>query len=234
MRGKNMKRYAMEELKEWKDSRDRKPMIVFGARQVGKTWLIREFGRTQYKNLIEIDFFTEPKYKQFFMQDLDPLRIIKALSSEFHKKIIPGETLIFFDEVQECAQAKTSLKYFREKASEYHVIAAGSYLGISTGGSFPVGNVDIMTLHPMSFFEFLESIERERLLDMIKSKDFQILRVLSSLLIEMMKTYFYVGGMPEAVRTFVETNDLSKVRKKQRMILSTYATDFSKHIPHDY
>ena len=224
-----MKRYALDELVAWKDSQSRKPLIVYGARQVGKTWLVREFGQTHYKNYLELDFLKHPELADYFTKDLDPHRIIKALEAKFATTITPADTLIFFDEIQECQHAKDSLKYFNDAAKDYHVIAAGSFLGVASG-QFPVGQVNTLTLYPMSFYEFLEAAGRQQLLGSIRERDAALLDGLSTLLTDMLRTYFYVGGMPEAVSTFVTHGDLPKVRKVQDEILSAYKSDFSKHI----
>jgi predicted AAA+ superfamily ATPase len=224
-----MKRYAFDKLISWKNSLDRKPLIVYGARQVGKTWLIREFGRTQYRQYLEMDFFKNPEFGSYFIQDLDPQRLIKALEIRFNMKICPADTLIFFDEIQECQRAKDSLKYFQDAAPEYHIVAAGSFLGVAQG-QFPVGKVSGLTMYPMSFYEFLEAIGRDKLLNAIQNRDFPLLHSMSNLLDEMLKTYFYVGGMPAAVDSFVKYGDLRNVREVQREILQDYRRDFSKHI----
>ena len=228
-----MKRYALEFLKEWKNSAHRKPLILYGARQVGKTWLMKEFGNTEYKNVIYLDFDENKKLGDYFDQDLDTGRIIRAIESFSNKEITPEDTLLIFDELQECQRAKDSLKYFNENAPQYHIIAAGSFLGVATG-KFPVGKVGRLTLYPMSFYEFLEATGREKLLETIKNRDRPLLENLSTLLIDMLKTYFYVGGMPEAVNIYAQSKNLSKVREVQKEILKNYKSDFSKHInPHE-
>ena len=228
-----MKRNAIESLKAWKNSVNRKPLILYGARQTGKTWLLKEFGRTNYKQTIYLNFDDNKKLGDYFQQDLDTARIIDAIGSVFNTEINPADTLIIFDELQECQRAKDSLKYFNENAPQYHIASAGSFLGVAAG-KFPVGNVDSLTLYPMSFYEFLEAIEREKLLDAIKERDRPLLESLSGLLSDMLKTYFYVGGMPAAVDMYARSKDLVKVRKVQNEILQNYKSDFSKHIfPHD-
>ena len=225
-----MKRNIYDKLLVWKKSIDRKPLIMYGARQVGKTWLARDFARREFRNFIEVDFLKNPEYCGLFNKDLDPIRIIKALEITFKTEIVPNETLIFFDEIQECQHAVNSLKYFDDVAKDYHIIAAGSFLGLSSGGKFPVGKTDSLTVYPMSFYEFLSGIGYEQMLEPILSLDFKLLSGLSHKFIEMLKTYFYVGGMPEVVDIYTKTNDLSLVRKKQTELLLNYDFDFSNHI----
>ena len=223
----------MESLKNWKNSEYRKPLILYGARQVGKTWLMKEFGRAEYKNTIYLDFDENKKLGDYFEKDLDTGRIIRAIESFSNKEITPEETLIIFDEIQECQRAKDSLKYFYENAPQYHIVAAGSFLGVATG-KFPVGKVGSLTIYPMSFYEFLEATGREKLLETIKNRDRPLLESLSALLIDTLKAYFYVGGMPEAVNIYAQSKNLSKVREVQKEILQNYKSDFSKHIsPHE-
>ena len=226
-----MERIAVRELIEWKESEERKPLIIYGTRQVGKTWLVREFAKAHFKGLVELDFNKNPEYSNFFKQDLDPIRIIKAIEATLSKKINPNETLIFFDEIQQCQNAINSLKYFQDSASEYHVIAAGSYLGLASVGNFPVGKTDSMTLYPMSFYEFLQAMELTQLLETILNLDYEVLNVLSVKLIELLRIYFCIGGMPEAVSIYLKHKDLVKVRKKQLELLTNYDFDFSNHIP---
>ncbi|MDR1196136.1 MAG: ATP-binding protein [Endomicrobium sp.] len=228
-----MKRTAFESLKNWKKSQNRKPMILWGARQVGKTWLLKEFGRAEYKQTVYLNFDDNPQLCAYFRQNLDTARVIGALETHFNLKITPADTLIIFDELQECQRAKDSLKYFNENAPQYHIAAAGSLLGVS-GGKFPVGQVDSLTLYPMSFYEFLKAAEREQLLEAINKQDIHLLESLSGLLTDMLKTYLYVGGMPAVVDIFLKTKDLAKVRAIQNEILADYKNDFSKHInPND-
>jgi len=225
-----MKRYALDDLVSWKNAPDRKPLVVYGARQVGKTWLVREFAKKHYENYIEMDFYQYKEYGGFFKQDLDPRRIIKAIEARFRTTINPEKTLVFFDEIQESEEAKNSLKYFCDSAKEYNIIAAGSFLGVA-GGQFPVGKTDSITIYPMSFYEFLEGIDSCQLLDAIKSRDNELLNSLDSLLNDILKTYFYVGGMPEVVAAYAKDNDLQKTREKQKELLADYEKDFRKHIP---
>jgi len=228
-----MKRNAMKNLISWKNSAKRKSLLLYGARQVGKTWLLNEFGKKTYKQTVYLNFADNPEFCGYFQQNLNTERIIGALESHFALKITPGDTLLIFDELQECQRAKDSLKYFNEKAPQYHIAAAGNFSGVASG-KFPVGQVDSFTLYPMSFYEFLEAIGRNILLKNIKNLNFSLLESLPALLTDMLKTYFYVGGMPAAINAFVQTKDLAKVREAQNEILRNYKNDFSKHIsPHD-
>jgi predicted AAA+ superfamily ATPase len=224
-----MRRDVIKDMAAWKNSSDRKPLIMYGARQVGKTWLVREFAKEYYAHYLEIDFSKHPEYADYFKQNLDPYRIIKAIEANFRIDIDPNNTLIFFDEIQESEEAKNSLKYFYDSAKEYHIIAAGSFLGVA-GGQFPVGKTDSITMYPMSFYEFLDGVGRSQLLDSIKTRDSALLESLNPLLSDLLKTYFYVGGMPEVVQSFADDNDLQKVRKIQKRLLSDYENDFRKHI----
>ena len=224
-----MRRYALEGLKKWKNSTYRRPLILYGARQVGKTWLLKEFGRREYEQVVYLNFDDDKKLKEYFEKDLDTARIINALESLFNVSIIPENTLIIFDEIQECQRAKDSLKYFNENAPQYHIVTAGSFLGVASG-KFPVGQVNSLTLFPMTFYEFLEAIGRDVLVESLKSLNRPLLESLSGLLIDMLKTYFYVGGMPVAVDCYAQSQSLIKVREIQHEILQNYKNDFSKHI----
>jgi len=203
-------------------------MILYGARQVGKTWLLKEFGKLEYRQTVYLNFDEDSEIGAYFGQNLDTGRIITALESHFEVKITPEDTLIIFDELQECQRAKDSLKYFSEKAPQYHIAAAGSFLGVASG-KFPVGQVDSFTLYPMSFYEFLEAAGHSILVESINELN-PALEDMHNLLTDMLKTYLYVGGMPAAVNVFVRTKDLASVRETQNMILSDYKNDFSKHI----
>lgn len=228
-----MKRFAIEELKRWKNSLRRKPLIVEGARQVGKTWLVKEFATQYYRNIAYINFEEQIFLRNLFSPDFDTKRIIQAISAATHTVIEAGETLIFLDEIQEAQNGITALKYFNENAPEYHVIAAGSLLGLELHrqSSFPVGKVQFMTLRPMSFFEFLEGIGEENMTDIIKSKDWDNINLFQPKLNELLKEYYYVGGMPEAVLAYSKSRDFQQVREIQNDILRSYDFDFSKHAP---
>jgi predicted AAA+ superfamily ATPase len=224
-----MKRYVLESLKKWKNSENRKPLILYGARQTGKTWLMKEFGKICYKQFVYLNFDENQEHKDFFQKNLDTKHIINALSYYFKIEITPEDTLIILDEIQECQRAKDALKYFNENAPEYHIIAAGSFLGVAAG-KFPVGKVDEITLYPMSFYEFLEAVGRENLLEAVKEYDRKLLETLSALFFELLRAYFFVGGMPAAVQEYASTQNLGEVRRIQNLILNEYKNDFSKHI----
>ncbi|GHU08391.1 ATPase [Spirochaetia bacterium] len=232
-----MKRYALESLKAWKNSQGRKPLILWGARQVGKTWLMMEFGRTEYKSIVYLNFDADKKLQNLFGDNISPKVIIPLLENVFDKKIVPGETLLIFDEIQECQRAKDALKYFNEEAGEYHIIAAGSFLGV-TAGKFPVGQVDMLWLYPMTLYEFLEAAGRENLVSLLRKLDKDLITGISSTVTELLKIYSFVGGMPSAVAAFVEhpakfpleAKALRRVRENQVYILESYRGDFSRHI----
>jgi predicted AAA+ superfamily ATPase len=226
-----MDRFAIEKLEKWKNSKNRQALVVFGARQVGKTWLIKEFGEKYYDSTAYITFDFDSTFKSIFEKDFSVPRIIHELSVASGIKITP-DTLIILDEIQECPRAVTSLKYFSENASEYQIIAAGSLLGVMTleGTGFPVGKVDIMTMYPMSFYEFLEAAE-PRYVQILKTPDLSAISTFHDAITGLLKQYFYTGGMPAAVKRYCETRDFGEVRDVQRMILDSYYADFAKHIP---
>jgi hypothetical protein len=228
-----MKRLAFEKLKEWKESKYRKPLIIQGARQVGKTWLMTEFGRTQYQKTAYINFENNADMWHLFEADMNIDRILAGLSMATGVHITPSDTLIIFDEVQENPNALNSLKYFYEQKPEYHIMAAGSLLGVSLthqGKSFPVGKVDFLTLYPMTFCEFLDAIGEEAFCETIQNQNFQLITAFKNKYTDLLKTYFYVGGMPEVVSKYSETKDFSVVRNTQNALLEAYVNDFSKHI----
>jgi predicted AAA+ superfamily ATPase len=228
-----MKRQAMQKLKSWKTSSLRKPLIIHGARQVGKTWLMREFGKKHFVNTAYINFENNRRMEEVFQGNFDIKRLITALQVESGTQISPETTLIIFDEVQEVPQALTSLKYFNENAPEYAITAAGSLLGIALheGTSFPVGKVAFMDLYPMTFSEFLDATGNENLNTLLQDNEWDLITAFKSRYIELLKSYFYVGGMPEAVQSFVTQNNYSSVREIQLRLLSAYDQDFSKHAP---
>ena len=228
-----MKRFLMDDLLKWKNKIRRKPLIIRGARQVGKTWIMKEFGRLYYKNTVYINFDNNERMKQVFSLDMDIKRIISALKIEVGKNIDPDDTLLIFDEIQEVPQALSSLKYFYENASEYNVIAAGSLLGVAlhAGTSFPVGKVDFLNLYPLNFKEFLCAVDQTGLAELLESGDYTTINAFSSKYIDLLKHYYYVGGMPEAVQTYLETDDMFEVRNVQKALLDYYSNDFSKHAP---
>ena len=223
----------MNELKKWKDSPTRKPLIIRGARQVGKTWLMKEFGKQYYKKCAYINFDDNSRMDKLFEDDFDLDKIIQGLKIESNVNIEPENTLIILDEIQETPKALKALKYFYENANQYHIVSAGSLLGVAIheGTSFPVGKVDFLDLAPLSFFEFLEALGEENLLQLLKENDFDMIGVFNSKLKEFLKLYYYVGGMPEAVSSYAPNKDLKEVRKIQKRLLEAYEQDFSKHAP---
>lgn len=228
-----MYREKIEDLKKWKESSNRKPLIIRGARQVGKTWLMKEFGEKFYEKCAYINFDDNVRMEKLFEEDFDINRILQGLKIETGVNIEPDNTLIIFDEVQENPKALKALKYFYENAKEYNIISAGSLLGVAIheGTSFPVGKVDFLDLLPLNFFEFLDAIGKKDLLELLKSNDFDMINVFSTKYKEILKLYYYVGGMPEAVNSYAENKDLSEVRKIQKRLLEAYEQDFSKHVP---
>ena len=228
-----MYRTLIEDLKEWKNSKHRKPLILQGARQTGKTWLMKEFGRTEYKNTAYLFCQENPGLEALFNAPFDKERLLNGFQLICGFKIEPEETLIIIDEIQDIPKAITSLKFFYEQASEYHIICAGSLLGVSLhkNVSFPVGKVNFLNLYPLSFTEFLLAVGKEQQANLINDlkQDPQILKAFSSEFTEYLKYYFYIGGMPEVVSTWIETKDFSEVRRVQKELLETYANDVSKH-----
>lgn len=226
-----MKRYAMQQLVDWKNKPNRKPLILKGARQVGKTWLMKEFGRQHFSKVAYVTFYNNQRMKRVFDDDYDIDRIIMNINIEAKVEVTPGDTLIIFDEIQEAPRALESLKYFCENAPEYAVVAAGSLLGVAIhkGVSYPVGKVDTVELHPMSFREFLEAMNEEQLVSLISSKNHTMMSDFSSKYIFWLKNYYYVGGMPEIVQYFAEHKDYQEVRRMQKGILDQYEDDFGKH-----
>ena len=228
-----MKRAAMQELNNWKDNKHKKPLIIRGARQVGKTWLMKEFGRTAYQNTVYINFENNRRMKELFSIDLNVERLIMGLELYCGKKIDPVNTLLMFDEVQEVPRALTSLKYFNENAPQYQIVCAGSLMGVALhqGTSFPVGKVEFLDLYPLSFFEFMTALGKGRFADILVSGDFDMAHTFRQTYIDLLKQYYYVGGMPESVLRFSENKDWSEVREIQERILAAYEQDFSKHAP---
>ncbi len=228
-----MYRIAIEKLYKWKEDRKRKPLIIEGARQVGKTWLMKEFGEKAYQDTIYINFDSNSRMSELFSEDLNVDRLIMGIELYAGKKIDPDSTLLIFDEVQEVPKALSSLKYFYENAPQYHIICAGSLLGIALHGgtSFPVGKVDFLNLYPLSFKEFLMATAGERFAELLENQDYQMMTAFRQTYIDALKQYYFVGGMPEAVESFVEEKDFNEVRRIQKRILSAYEQDFSKHAP---
>ena len=227
-----MKRNAIKELYEWKENNDRKPLVILGARQVGKTWLMKEFGKEAYKKCAYVNFEDNDDLRGMFEHDFDIQRIIANLQWATDVTI-DEDTLIILDEIQEAPRGITALKYFQEKAPQYHVIAAGSLLGIAMhkNDSFPVGKVDFMNLYPLSFYEFLNAIGEKKMVDLLQAKDWTMLTMVRAKFEERLRQYYFVGGMPAAVLAFVNDGDLNKVRTIQKSIIEAYERDFSKHAP---
>lgn len=228
-----MQREKLKELQVWKESKFRKPLIVRGARQVGKTWLLEEFGRTSYGNTVYVNFEDSPVLQSLFIDDFDIDRIINVLQIYSKTVIHPENTLIIFDEIQSAERGLTSLKYFCEKAPQYHIVAAGSLLGMGLHShlSFPVGKVDFMDLRPLSFAEFLTSFNEHDLVEALRKHNWDVLSIFHDKLVEYLRYYFYIGGMPEVVEAFIQTRDWQLVRRIQLRILHSYEGDFSKHAP---
>ena len=227
-----MQRFITEKLINWKNSNDRKPLILKGARQVGKTYILKEFGINNYDNVAYFNFDHDDGLAELFLNTKDPKRIIEQLSLANGKKINPNTTLIIFDEIQECSNALNSLKYFCEEANEYHIACAGSLLGIRLSkSSFPVGKVDFLNLYPMTFSEFLIADNSKNLVEVMRqTKEINgIPKIFEDRLIEKLKIYYIIGGMPEAVYSWVNDKDIEKVNKIQKNILDSYENDFSKH-----
>ena len=229
-----LKRLLMKDLIQWKNKNNRQPLILKGARQVGKTWLLNEFGRKEFDDVLYINFENAPGLKESFDGDISPKRIIDLLGALHGKKIKPQETLLIFDEIQEIPRALTSLKYFAETAPEYAICCAGSLLGVAlhSGTSFPVGKVDFLLLEPFNFEEFLLANDEQTLVEFIRSNGTnEIPKAISEKLTDYLKQHFIVGGMPGAVNSWLNTRDYSEVESRQRDILETYENDFSKHAP---
>ena len=226
-----MRRFALEKLKKWKDSESRKPLIIRGARQVGKTWLMKEFGRVCFENVAYVNFDSNVRMKGVFEGQIDIERIILAIEIETGVTIERENTLLIFDEIQEVPRALSSLKYFYENAPEYAIVAAGSLLGVAMHKktSFPVGKVDFMDLYPLNFQEFLCALGEERYVDILQGQDTDMVNSFKDKYIDRLREYYYVGGMPEVVQTYVDTKNFKKVRELQKNLINYYQQDFSKH-----
>ncbi len=227
-----MKRNAINALLNWRNDEERKPMVLRGARQVGKTWLMKEFGKAYYENYLYFNFDEEDELKSIFETNKNPTRILELLSLIAGEKILPGSTLIIFDEIQECPSALNSLKYFKEKANEYHVIAAGSLLGtlLAQPKSYPVGMVNLLDIHPLTFDEFLNATD-EALYDYYQSitKDQAVEEFFHNRLTEAYNNYLIIGGMPECVASWVKYKDPARIAQIQKELVRIYENDFSKH-----
>ncbi|MEO6686621.1 MAG: ATP-binding protein [Dyadobacter sp.] len=228
-----MERSEITQLIAWKNSENRKPLLIRGARQVGKTWLMKAFGNQYYEQCVYVNFESNKRLGSIFEEDFNIKRIILALQIETGIIVNPENTLIILDEIQEAQGALTSLKYFHENAPEYHIISAGSLLGVALNRqtSFPVGKVDFLDLHPLSFVEFLQAVGKISLLPLLESQDWVLIKTFKTKYIQLLKQYYYVGGMPEAVLSFSKNSDFIKVRAIQQRILESYEQDFSKHAP---
>ncbi len=228
-----MYREKINDLKKWKESKNRKPLIIRGARQVGKTWLMQEFGKKYYEKCAYINFDDNEKMRNLFEEEFNLEKVLIGLKIESGVDIEPENTLIILDEIQETPKALKALKYFCENAREYHIVSAGSLLGIAmhNGTSFPVGKVDFLDLMPLNFFEFLEALGKNELLKILKNNDFDMINVFDSKLKEYLKLYYYIGGMPEVVSAYIENKSFIEVREIQKKLLEGYEQDFSKHAP---
>ncbi len=230
-----MKRNLLNKLLKWKEMPNRKPLIIRGARQTGKTWLMREFGKKAFKKMVYVNFENEPRFRDLFIKDYNTARIISMLELHLNEKIDAEDTLLIFDEIQAVDGGLTSLKYFCEEAPQYAIVAAGSLLGISlhANQSFPVGKVDFLDLYPMSLEEFMCAAGKKMLWDAMVAQEWDMVATFHDELLQMLRIYMYVGGMPEVVKQWVDNQDFFAVREKQQNILRSYVADFSKHIPDD-
>lgn len=227
-----MKRLALDKLILWKDSFRRKPLLLLGARQVGKTWLMKEFGRSCFEHVAYVRFDSDRRAHEIFQGDFDIPRILHALQLLVGSPVVAGKTLLILDEIQDCPAALTSLKYFCEDAPELHVVAAGSLLGVEVheGTGFPVGKVNQMMLYPMSFTEFLRGTGKERFADALQERDWRVIRAFHESYADLLRHYYYIGGMPEVVDTYRKTQNFTWVRDVQNELLASYQRDFSKHV----
>ena len=228
-----MYREKIKELEEWKNSKDRMPLIIRGARQVGKTWIMKEFGKNNYRKVAYVNFDGNNRMTRLFEGDFDIDRILQGLKIETKVDIDARDTLLIFDEIQEVPKALTSLKYFCENARQFHIIAAGSLLGVALheGTSFPVGKVDFIDLYPLNFQEFLLAIGEEKLVNILNEKDWDLISVFKDKFVSYLREYYFIGGMPSAINKYIETKDYRQVRKVQLKLLQAYEEDFSKHAP---
>lgn len=228
-----MYRTAIEDLHKWKNKENKKPLIIRGARQVGKTWLMKEFGNIAYTDTVYINFENNPQMAGLFAADMKIDRIITGIEIYNGRKIDPQNTLLIFDEIQEVPAALTSLKYFNENAPQYQIVCAGSLLGVALhpGTSFPVGKVEFLDLYPLSLTEFMLAMQKGQFADLLKNGDLDMATTFKQEYVDLLKHYYYVGGMPEAVQNFAENRDFNSVRDIQQRILTAYEQDFSKHAP---
>lgn len=230
-----MERLAMEQLNKWKIKKNKKPLIIRGARQVGKTWLMKNFGQKTYDHVVYINFDNNQQMKDLFEANMKIERIITGLELYSGNKIDPENTLLIFDEIQEVPKALTALKYFNENAPEYQIICAGSLLGVALhqGTSFPVGKVEFLDLYPLSFTEFMKAMGKEQFFELIEKGDYELANTFKQEYIDLLKYYYFVGGMPEVVVNFVNDQDFNEAREIQKRILTAYEQDFSKHAPNE-
>lgn len=228
-----MKRNLYESLVKWKNAPNRKPLILQGARQVGKTWLMKAFGENEFEQVVYLNFESSERLKSLFLPDFDIKRILSIIEIEANHKIQPDKTLLIFDEIQEAEKGLTALKYFCEQAPEYYIVAAGSLLGVSIqkNTAFPVGKVDFLRMYPMSFYEFLENTEQSLLKAHLEAGNWQVISVFHNKLVEILRLYYFIGGMPEAVDSYLQRGDLNEVRAIQEKILIGYENDFAKYAP---
>ena len=228
-----MNRFLIREMIVWKNSSNRKPLIIQGARQVGKTWLMKEFGKQEFQQVVYLNFESSSRLKNLFTIDFNIERIITIIEIETNQKITPENTLLIFDEIQEVEQGLTALKYFYEQAPQYYIVSAGSLLGISLQKehSFPVGKVDFMRLYPMSFKEFLDNNNEVLLFEQLKGKNWEVLSIFHEKLVTALRLYYFIGGMPEVVASYLENKDLEIVRALQKKLIIGYENDFAKYAP---
>lgn len=230
-----MNRLLIQEMVVWKNSKNRKPLIIQGARQVGKTWLMKEFGKREFEQVVYLNFESSSRLSQLFAVDFNIERIITILEIETNQKIKPETTLLIFDEIQEVEKGLTALKYFQEQAPQYYIVAAGSLLGISLqkNNSFPVGKVDFMKLYPLSFMEFLGNNGEHQLVEQLHNKNWDVISTFHEKLVDQLRLYYFIGGMPEVVVNYLENKDLQTVRTLQKKIIIGYENDFAKYAPNE-
>ena len=230
-----MERQAMEQLNKWKIKKNKKPLIIRGARQVGKTWLMKNFGQHTYRHVVYINFDNNQQMQDLFEANMKIERIITGLELYSGNKIDPQNTLLIFDEIQEVPKALTSLKYFNENAPEYQIICAGSLLGVALhqGTSFPVGKVEFLDLYPLSFTEFMKAMGKDQFVELIEKGDYELANTFKQEYIDLLKYYYFIGGMPEVVVNFADNQDFNEAREIQQRILTAYEQDFSKHAPNE-
>jgi len=230
-----MKRILVDQLIHWKNTKNRKPLILQGARQVGKTWILKEFGRIAFKQTVYLNFESSERLKNLFAADFNIQRIISVIEIETNQTINAKDTLLIFDEIQEAEKGLTALKYFFEQNPEYYIVAAGSLLGVSIqkNNSFPVGKVDFLKLYPLSFLEFLENNNEQKIAEQLKNKNWEVVHSFHDKLVEQLRLYYFIGGMPEVVSKYIETKNLQQVRSLQEKLLIGYENDFAKYAPNE-